>query len=112
MEIQQEQGKGGESVFGKPFNDDFKPNLSHSKQGVLSMANSGKNTNGSQFFITFRSCQHLDNKHTIFGRVVGGLDVLTLIESVETDDNDKPIVDIKYLVLMYSLIHLMKSMKR
>lgn len=90
-------GKGGESAFGKPFKDEFKPNLSHSKEGILSMANSGKNTNGSQFFITFRSCQHLDNKHTIFGRVVGGLDVLRLIESVETDDDDKPKEEIKII---------------
>ena len=87
-------GRGGESSFGAPFEDEFRPNLSHSLQGVLSMANSGKNSNGSQFFITFRSCQHLDNKHTVFGRVVGGLDVLKLIESSETDDNDRPKEDI------------------
>lgn len=90
-------GKGGESAFGNSFKDEFKPNLSHSKEGILSMANSGKNTNGSQFFITLRSCQHLDNKHTIFGRIVGGIDILRLIESVETDDEDRPKEDIKIL---------------
>jgi len=88
-------GTGGESIWDTKFKDEFKPNLSHSGRGILSMANSGKNTNGSQFFITFRSCQHLDNKHTIFGRVVGGLETLTAIESNKTDDDDKPLEDIK-----------------
>ncbi|XP_065683023.1 RING-type E3 ubiquitin-protein ligase PPIL2 isoform X1 [Hydra vulgaris] len=88
-------GKGGESIWGKPFKDEFKPNLTHSGRGVLSMANSGKNTNGSQFFITFRSCQHLDNKHTIFGRVVGGLDILNKIESIKCNEEDRPLEEIK-----------------
>jgi len=84
-------GTGGESIWGEKFKDEFKSNLTHSGRGVLSMANSGKDTNGSQFFITFRSCQHLDNKHTVFGRVVGGLEALTEIESIETDlKTDKP----------------------
>ncbi|XP_023931620.1 peptidyl-prolyl cis-trans isomerase-like 2, partial [Lingula anatina] len=61
-------GKGGESVWGGAFKDEFKPNLTHSGRGVLSMANSGPNTNKSQFFITFRSCRHLDQKHAVFGR--------------------------------------------
>ena len=55
-------GKGGESYWGKPFNDEFNNNFSHDKRGVLSMANSGKNTNKSQFFITLKSCKHLDKK--------------------------------------------------
>ncbi|XP_077995435.1 RING-type E3 ubiquitin-protein ligase PPIL2-like [Glandiceps talaboti] len=88
-------GKGGDSAWGKPFKDEFKPNLTHSGRGVLSMANSGTNTNKSQFFITFRSCRHLDNKHTVFGKVVGGLDTLTSMEAVETDKKDKPKEDIK-----------------
>uniref|UniRef100_A0A8K9X5U1 PPIase cyclophilin-type domain-containing protein n=1 Tax=Oncorhynchus mykiss TaxID=8022 RepID=A0A8K9X5U1_ONCMY len=58
-------GLGGESFWGKPFKDEFRPNLSHTGRGVLSMANSGPNTNKSQFFITFRSCPYLDRKHTI-----------------------------------------------
>ncbi|XP_063228180.1 RING-type E3 ubiquitin-protein ligase PPIL2 [Bacillus rossius redtenbacheri] len=87
-------GEGGESIWGKPFEDDFKPNLTHTGRGVLSMANSGPNTNKSQFFITFRSCRHLDGKHTVFGRVVGGLDTLTTLERVETDNKDRPIEDI------------------
>ncbi|KAL3269296.1 hypothetical protein HHI36_008369 [Cryptolaemus montrouzieri] len=87
-------GNGGESIWGNKFEDEFRPNLSHSGRGILSMANSGKNTNGSQFFITYRSCKHLDNKHTIFGCVVGGMETLTEIERIEVDNKDRPIEDI------------------
>lgn len=90
-------GQGGESIFGKPFEDEFNKLFSHEGRGVLSMANSGPNTNKSQFFITFRSCKHLDNKHTIFGKVVGGMDVLTSIENVKTDEKDRPLENIKIL---------------
>lgn len=84
-------GKGGESMWGKPFADEFIPGkLSHSGNGVLSMANSGPNTNGSQFFLTFKSCDHLDGLHTIFGRLVGGVDVLAAIERLPTDKDDRP----------------------
>ncbi|KAM4858628.1 RING-type E3 ubiquitin-protein ligase PPIL2 isoform X2 [Urocitellus parryii] len=84
-------GTGGESYWGKPFRDEFRPNLSHTGRGILSMANSGPNTNKSQFFITFRSCAYLDKKHTIFGRVVGGFDTLTAMENVESDPKtDRP----------------------
>ncbi|XP_008556487.1 RING-type E3 ubiquitin-protein ligase PPIL2 [Microplitis demolitor] len=87
-------GNGGESIWGKPFEDEFKPNLIHHGRGILSMANSGPNTNGSQFFITFRSCRHLDRKHTVFGKIVGGLDTLNTIEKIEVDNKDQPIEDI------------------
>ncbi|XP_022222135.1 RING-type E3 ubiquitin-protein ligase PPIL2 [Drosophila obscura] len=87
-------GSGGESIWGKKFEDEFKPNLTHTGRGVLSMANSGPSTNGSQFFITYRSCKHLDGKHTIFGKVVGGLDTLQKIENIEVDNKDRPIEDI------------------
>ncbi|XP_039292291.1 RING-type E3 ubiquitin-protein ligase PPIL2 [Nilaparvata lugens] len=87
-------GTGGQSIWGKPFEDDFRSHLNHVGRGVLSMANSGPNTNTSQFFITYRSCKHLDNKHTVFGRVVGGLDTLNAIEKVEVDNKDRPIEDI------------------
>ncbi|XP_014284578.1 RING-type E3 ubiquitin-protein ligase PPIL2 [Halyomorpha halys] len=87
-------GTGGESFWGKPFEDDIKPHLKHSGRGVLSMANSGPNTNKSQFFITYRSCRHLDGKHTVFGQIVGGLDTLNKMEKIEVDNKDKPIEDI------------------
>jgi len=90
-------GTGGNSIWEKPFKDEFKPNLTHSGRGVLSMANSGPNTNKSQFFITFRSCRHLDGKHTVFGRVVGGLETLDKMEKIKTDDKDKPKSEIKFL---------------
>ncbi|KAG8041264.1 hypothetical protein G9C98_002252 [Cotesia typhae] len=63
-------------------------------RGILSMANSGPDTNGSQFFITFRSCRHLDRKHTVFGKIVGGLDTLNAMEKIEVDNKDRPIEDI------------------
>ncbi|KAK8798702.1 hypothetical protein WA158_007786 [Blastocystis sp. Blastoise] len=87
-------GTGGDSIFGGSFADEFFPTLQHTGKGVLSMANSGKDTNKSQFFITYKSCQHLDNKHSVFGRVVGGLQYLTEMEKVPTNSKDKPIRDI------------------
>ncbi|RWS29326.1 Peptidyl-prolyl cis-trans isomerase-like 2, partial [Leptotrombidium deliense] len=90
-------GHGGESIWKLPFEDEFKSYLTHQGRGVLSMANSGKNTNKSQFFITFRSCRHLDRKHTIFGKLVGGMETLDKIEKIETDESDKPKSEIKIL---------------
>ncbi|XP_066544987.1 RING-type E3 ubiquitin-protein ligase PPIL2 [Amia ocellicauda] len=91
-------GTGGESHWGKPFKDEFRPNLSHTGRGVLSMANSGPNCNKSQFFITFRSCPYLDRKHTVFGRVVGGFEALTAMENIESDPKtDRPKSEIKLL---------------
>merc|ERR1712150_279872 len=77
-------GYGGDSAWGKAFKDEFHPHLTHSSRGVVSMANSGKHSNQSQFFITFGACNHLDNKHSVFGRVVGGMENLDKIEKVET----------------------------
>ncbi|XP_074094718.1 RING-type E3 ubiquitin-protein ligase PPIL2 [Cotesia typhae] len=87
-------GNGGKSIWDAPFADEFKPNLTHQGRGILSMANSGPDTNGSQFFITFRSCRHLDRKHTVFGKIVGGLDTLNAMEKIEVDNKDRPIEDI------------------
>ncbi|XP_060066178.1 RING-type E3 ubiquitin-protein ligase PPIL2-like [Ylistrum balloti] len=88
-------GLGGQSIWGKPFADELKPNLKHTGRGVLSMANSGPNTNKSQFFFTYRSANHLDGKHAVFGKVVGGLDTLDKMEKVETDKKDRPKEEIK-----------------
>ncbi|KAJ2521441.1 Peptidyl-prolyl cis-trans isomerase cyp15 [Coemansia sp. RSA 2049] len=91
-------GTGGESIWGSPFIDEFTPNLRHDCPYTLSMANSGPRTNGSQFFITtIESAPWLDDKHTIFGRVVSGSDVVHLIESSKTDKHDKPLEDISIL---------------
>ena len=83
-------GTGGESMWGRKFKDEISQKVRHEGSGVLSMANSGPNTNGSQFFLTFKSASHLDGKHTIFGRVVGGLDVLSKLEKLQTDKEDRP----------------------
>nr|POF13982.1 peptidyl-prolyl cis-trans isomerase-like 2 [Quercus suber] len=83
-------GRGGQSCWGKQFADEFEGPQTHDSRGVLSMANKGKDTNTSQFFITYRATPHLNRKHTIFGRVVDGLDTLKRLEDVETDDKDRP----------------------
>lgn len=88
-------GRGGESYWGNPFEDEFSPRLLHSSRGMLSMANRGPKTNTSQFFITFKPCEHLNNKHTVFGTLVGGAPVLREIESIPTDRRDFPKQDIR-----------------
>jgi peptidyl-prolyl cis-trans isomerase-like protein 2 len=79
-----------QSAFGKPIRDEFHPSLTHAAAGVLAMANSGRDTGTRQFYITFKATPHLDNKHTVFGRVVGGMDVLRKLESLATGANDVP----------------------
>ncbi|KAI3844892.1 hypothetical protein MKX03_008323 [Papaver bracteatum] len=90
-------GTGGQSIWGREFEDEFHKSLRHDRPFTLSMANAGQNTNGSQFFITTVATPWLDNKHTVFGRVVKGMDVVQGIEKVKTDKQDKPYQDIKIL---------------
>jgi peptidylprolyl isomerase domain and WD repeat-containing protein 1 len=90
-------GTGGQSVWGGEFEDEFHKSLRHDRPFTLSMANAGPNTNGSQFFITTVATPWLDNKHTVFGRVSKGMDVVQAIEKVKTDKNDKPYTDVKIL---------------
>ncbi|KAL7206569.1 hypothetical protein ACSBR2_019311 [Camellia fascicularis] len=86
-------GTGGESIYGEKFEDEnFE--LKHERKGMLSMANTGPNTNGSQFFITTTRTSHLDGKHVVFGKVVKGMGVVRSMDHVTTGENDWPTVDI------------------
>lgn len=83
-------GSGGESIWGKPFEDEVSPMAKFDSVGILAMANAGPNTNGSQFFITTAKTPWLNMRHTIFGEVISGYDVVQKIESVETVGSDRP----------------------
>jgi cyclophilin family peptidyl-prolyl cis-trans isomerase len=88
-------GRGGESLWGKPFEDEIVPSLTFDKPGMLAMANAGPNTNGSQFFITVAPTTWLNGHHTIFGQVINGMDVVYAISKVQTSKpGDKPLKDV------------------
>lgn len=90
-------GTGGESIWGGTFADEFTPELKHDHPFTLSMANSGPDTNGSQFFITTLPSPWLDKKHTIFGRAFKGTEVVTEIEGLKTDNFEKPLLDVRII---------------
>jgi peptidyl-prolyl isomerase D len=86
-------GTGGMSIYGEKFEDEnFE--LQHDRPYLLSMANSGKNTNGSQFFITTSKTPHLDGKHVVFGEIINGFEIIDELNLIETDRNDRPISNV------------------
>jgi cyclophilin family peptidyl-prolyl cis-trans isomerase len=89
-------GTGGMSIYGSKFPDEnFK--LTHDKPYLISLANSGPNSNGSQFFITTNEASHLDGKHVVFGQIHSGFNVIDVLNNVSVDSNDRPIENIKIL---------------
>lgn len=90
-------GRGGESIWGKPFADEVTPKVTFDKPGLLAMANAGPGTNGSQFFITTAATPWLNGNHTIFGTVISGYDVVEKIENTRTGRGDRPVEDQKII---------------
>jgi len=87
-----ENPKGGRSIYGPSFEDEILPTLRHNERGIVSMANKGPGTNGSQFFILFDKAPHLDNLNTVFGNLIGDESIATLakIEQLEVDKKNRP----------------------
>jgi peptidylprolyl isomerase len=90
-------GRGGESIWGGKFEDEVSPKVGFDKPGLIAMANAGPGTNGSQFFITTIPTDWLNMKHTIFGEVVSGYDIVQKIENIKVGPMDKPVVDQKII---------------
>lgn len=90
-------GRGGESIFGGPFKDEVSKDSTFDRRGLLAMANAGPNTNQSQFFITTKPTPWLNMKHTIFGEVIAGYEVVEKIENCQVDGADKPLEEQKII---------------
>ncbi|OAX42177.1 cyclophilin-like protein [Rhizopogon vinicolor AM-OR11-026] len=89
-------GKGGQSIWGKPFEDELRSTLKFNNRGMVAMANSGPDSNKSQFFITYVKQPHLENKYTIFGKVIDGADsTLDAMERVPVNNKNRPLSEIK-----------------
>jgi len=90
-------GRGGTSIWAKPFSDEVSAEVTFNKAGILAMANAGPNSNGSQFFITTAATPWLNMRHTIFGEVISGYDVVQKIENTATDSQDRPLAEQKII---------------
>ena len=90
-------GRGGTSIWGKPFTDEVKPDIKFDKPGLVAMANAGPNTNRSQFFITTAKTPWLNMRHTIFGEVISGYEVVQKIENVSTNSSNRPLKEQKII---------------
>jgi len=90
-------GRGGQSVWGEPFEDEVRADVKFDRPGILAMANAGPNTNGSQFFITTAATPWLNMRHTIFGEVISGYDVVQKIEFSAADTSDRPVSEQKII---------------
>ena len=84
-------GMGGKSIWDKPFEDECTPSVKFDREGLLAMANAGPGTNGSQFFVTCAPTSWLNMRHTIFGEVTKGMDVVKKLENIQVDRNDRPV---------------------
>lgn len=93
-DITNHNGTGGLSIYGGKFEDE-NFDIKHTKRGQLSMANAGPNTNGSQVFVTFCPCPHLDGRHVVFGEISKGKGLLRRLENIQTGENDYPTVDVR-----------------
>lgn len=90
-------GKGGQSIWGKPFADEIRTTLKFSARGAVAMANSGPDSNKSQFFIAYGKQPHLDGKYTIFGKLIDGNDTLEAMEKVPVNEKNRPLQEIKLI---------------
>ena len=84
-------GKGGASIWGGNFEDEFVSTLKHERRGIMSMANQGPNTNGSQFFFTYSRQPHLNGLYTVFGKIIDGMDTLDALEKQQVNKKNKPV---------------------
>ena len=88
-------GKGGESIWGGKFADEIHPDNKHTARGIVSMANSGPNTNASQFFISYAKHPHLDNNYAVFGKVIDGWETLNTVERLPCNEKHRPLAPIQ-----------------
>jgi len=96
-------GRGGESIWKEPFKDEFAPNVTFNRKGLLAMANAGPTTNGSQFFITVAPTSWLNGKHTIFGQVKSGYDNVRKLEMVKVEPRSSKPIDEQKIIKAYIL---------